>query len=155
MIANYEISLARSSDAPSIASLSREAIERGLNWSWTPQRVLRSVRDIATNTIVARERGTLAGFAIMKYRDEDAHLLLMAVHSSRMRRGVGSALLDWLDATVRTAGIATIRVEARETNFAARAFYDKHGYRQVELLRGYYEGRDDAVVLKKVLRTPA
>ena len=64
------------------------SIERGLSWSWTPQRVLRSLRDIATNTIVAREPGIVAGFAIMKYREEDAHLLLMAVHSSRRRQGV-------------------------------------------------------------------
>jgi ribosomal-protein-alanine N-acetyltransferase len=151
MIANYEISLARSSDAPSIAALSRDAIEHGLNWSWTPQRVLRSLRDAATNTIVARERDMLTGFAIMKYRDEDAHLLLMAVHPSRRRRGVASALLDWLEVTARVAGIASIRVEARETNSAAREFYSKHGYRQVELLRGYYESRDDAVVLKRTL----
>ena len=152
MIASYEISLARSSDAPSIAVLSRDAIERGLNWSWTSQRVLRSMRDAATNTIVAREREMLTGFAIMKYREEDAHLLLMAVHPSRWRQGVASALLDWLDVTARVAGIASIQVEARETNFAARQFYGKHGFRQVELLRGYYENRDDAVVLKRLLR---
>lgn len=152
MIANYEISLARSFDAPSIAALSRDAIEHGLHWSWTPQRVLRSMRDAATNTIVARERDVLAGFAIMKYREEDAHLLLMAVHPSRRRRGVASALLDWLEVTARVAGIASIRVEARQTNFAAREFYSKHGYRQVELLRGYYESYDDAVVLKRTLR---
>ncbi len=155
MLANYEIDLARSSDAPGIASLSRDTIERGLSWSWTPQRVLRSLRDVATNTIVAREGEMLAGFAIMKYRDDDAHLLLMAVHSSRRRRGVGSALLDWLDVTVRVAGVTSIRVEARETNFAARQFYSKRGYRQVELLRGYYENRDNAVVLKRMLHSPA
>ncbi|HKO68895.1 MAG TPA: GNAT family N-acetyltransferase [Burkholderiaceae bacterium] len=152
MIASYEIALARSSDAAAIASLSRDAIERGLSWSWTPQRVLRSIRDEATNTIVARERGTLTAFAIMKYREEDAHLLLMAVQAVRRRQGIASALLDWLEVTARVAGIASIRVEARETNFAARQFYGKHGYRQVELLRGYYENRDDAVVLKRLLR---
>ncbi len=152
MIANYEISFARSSEASSIALLSRDAIEHGLSWSWTPQRVLKSVRDVATNTIVAREPRMLTGFAIMKYRDEEAHLFLMAVHSSRRRRGVGSALLDWLEVTVRTAGIASIRVEARDMNVAARAFYNKHGYRETETLRGYYEGRDDAVVLRKTLR---
>ncbi len=153
MIANYEIALARATDAAHIASLSKDAIEHGLTWSWTPQRVLRSVSDAATNAIVARDRDVLAGFAIMKYRDEDAHLLLMAVHSSRRRRGVASAMLDWLDITARTAAMASIRVEARETNFAARQFYGKHGYRQVELLRGYYENRDDAVVLRKLLRS--
>ncbi len=152
MIENYEITLARSSDAARIAALSRDSIERGLSWSWTPQRVLRSLRDVATNTIVAREPGILAGFAIMKYRDDEAHLLLMAIHSARRRRGIASALLDWLEVTARVAGIASIRVEARDTNFAARQFYGKHGYMQVELLRGYYENRDDAVVLKRLLR---
>ncbi len=152
MIASYEISFARSSDASSIALLSRDAIECGLSWSWTPQRVLKSVQDSATNTIVARERRMLTAFAIMKYRDEEAHLFLMAVHSSRRRQGVGSALLDWLEVTVNTAGIASIRVEARNTNVAARAFYNKHGYRETETLHGYYEGRGDAVVLRKTLR---
>ncbi|MGZ9059703.1 MAG: hypothetical protein ACXW14_10735, partial [Burkholderiaceae bacterium] len=75
MIASHAISLARLADAPRIAALSRDAIESGLNWSWTPQRVVRSMRDAATNTIVVREGEMLAGFAIMKYREEDAHLL--------------------------------------------------------------------------------
>ena len=152
MITSYEISLARLSDAETIASLSKESIERGLTWSWTPQRVVRSLHDAATNTIVAREPGVIAGFAIMKYRDEDAHLLLMAVHPSRRRQGVASALLNWLTVTAGVAGISSIRVEARETNFAARQFYGKHGYMQVELLRGYYENRDDAVVMRRLLR---
>ncbi len=104
MITNYEITLARLSDAETIASLSKDAIERGLSWSWTPQRVLRSLRDAATNTIVAREPGIIAGFAIMKYRDEDAHLLLMAVHSSRRRQGVASALLDLAEGHCRSRG---------------------------------------------------
>jgi len=152
MIANHSIGLARENDAANIALLSRDAIEQGLSWSWTPQRVLKSLRDVATNTIVAREASMLSGFAIMKYRDDDAHLLLMAVHASRHRRGVGSALLEWLEATARVAGLTSVRVEARELNFAARALYYKQGYKQVELLRGYYQGVDDAVVMKKMLR---
>ena len=152
MITNHAISIARLADAEGIATLSRDAIERGLAWSWTEQRVAKNMRDAATNVIVARERDLLAGFALMKYRDDDAHLLLMAVQPSRRRCGVGSALLDWLELTVQTAGIATIRVEARQSNSVARAFYAKHGYRQMQCLRGYYQGMDDAVVLNKTLR---
>jgi ribosomal-protein-alanine N-acetyltransferase len=153
VIANCEIALARACDAACIAALSRDAIERGLDWSWTPQRVLHSLRDADTNTIVARDRDLLAGFAIMKYRDQQAHLLLMAVQSSRRRRGVGSALLDWLEVTVGVAGIASIRAEARTVNVAARAFYRGHGYREREILRGYYQGVGDAVVLTKELHS--
>ena len=44
--------------------------------------------------------------------------------------------------------------EARENNeAAARAFYKALGYRETQVLRGYYEGRDDAVVLKKTMHS--
>lgn len=149
MIENYHIGLARSEEAARIALLSRAAIEYGLAWSWTPQRVLKSVRDAATNAIVARDGMHLLGFAIMKYGDAEAHLLLLAVDATRRRHGVGTALLAWLEKTIHTAGIASIRAEVRAANHPACAFYRCRGYRQVQVLRGYYQGLDDAVVLAK------
>jgi len=154
MIANYEVGLAQPADASRIALLSRAAIEYGLAWSWTPQRVLKSVQDLATNAIVAREGNDLLGFAIMKYGDSEAHLLLLAVDFARRRLGVASALLGWLELTVRTAGIESIRVEVRAENRAARAFYRKHGFEQVRVLRGYYQRVDDAVVMAKRTGAP-
>jgi ribosomal protein S18 acetylase RimI-like enzyme len=50
---------------------------------------------------------------------------------------------------VRTAGLESIRVEVRAENRAAQAFYRKHGFGQVRLLRGYYQRVDDAAVLSK------
>ena len=149
MIASYEIGLAHPSEAARVALLSRAAIEHGLAWSWTPQRVLKSVHDPATNTIVAREASRLLGFAIMKYGDTEAHLLLLAVEAARRRQGVGSALLAWLELTVRTAGIRTIRAEVRARNRPACAFYRRHGFEMQRVLHGYYQGLDDAVVLAK------
>lgn len=154
MITSYEVGPARAAEAGRIALLSRAAIEHGLAWSWTPQRVLKSVRDPATNAIVARERGNLLGFAIMKYGDTDAHLLLLAVDATRRRRGIASALFEWLDVTARVAGIESIRAEVRAANHPARAFYRRHGFEQVRVLRGYYQGIDDAVVLAKRIAAP-
>ncbi|MGE5336463.1 MAG: GNAT family N-acetyltransferase [Gemmatimonadota bacterium] len=149
MIANCDIGLARRADAEWIASLSRDAIEDGLDWTWTPGRVLRSVANPATNTIIARERDRRLGFAIMTYGDADAHLLLLAVDSARRRQGIGSALLAWLELTARTAGISRIRAEVRAGNGAARAFYRRQGFEQARVLHGYYQGVDDAMVLAK------
>jgi ribosomal-protein-alanine N-acetyltransferase len=154
LIASYSVGLAHPSEAARIALLSREAIEQGLSWSWTPYRVLKSVHDAATNAIVAREASRLLGFAIMKYGDNQAHLLLLAVESARRRHGVGSALLAWLELTVRTAGIQWIRVEVRAQNGPARAFYRRHGYEHAKVLQGYYQGVDDAVVLAKRIGAP-
>ena len=143
------IRLAAAADAPAIARLSRDAIEAGLEWSWTPRRVAASVHDAATNVIVARRAGELLGFAIMKYDDEVAHLLLLAVRAAQRRGGVGSALLGWLEATVRAAGLRAIHLETRKRSAAARAFYRRHGYAETGEIAGYYQGVEDAVRMVK------
>jgi ribosomal protein S18 acetylase RimI-like enzyme len=152
LIAQHDITLATEADAIAIAQLSRDAIEQGLSWSWTPQRVMTSIHDASTNVIVARPKGGLLGFGIMKYRDDEAHLLLLAVHALHRRSGAGSALLDWLEITAQVAGIASIHLETRAGNGAARAFYRKHHYDEIDLCNGYYEGVEDAVRLVKNLR---
>ena len=67
MISDLTLRLARETDALRIAQMSRDQIERGLGWSWTTQRVLRSIFDAETNVVVAFAAGKLCGFAIMKY----------------------------------------------------------------------------------------
>ena len=151
MISHHKIALALQSDAPAISRMSREYIERGLGWDWTATRVLRSIRDRSTNVAVVREGSNLLGFGIMKYNDDMAHLHLLAVQQMRRRKGMGAALLSWLEATAHTAGIEKIRVEARATNEAARAFYRSRNYREVERLAGYYRGVEDAVRMEKRL----
>lgn len=152
-----DIALARPADARAIALLSREVIEAGLAWTWTPARVLCAMAAPDINVIVAREAGLRhpVGFAIMSYGDgaddAEAHLHLFAVVPARRRRGIGRALLDWLELTARTAGIGVIRLETRASNASAQTFYRAHGYVEVSRLRGYYQGVEDALRLAKDL----
>ncbi len=71
--------LASVADAGDIARMSRSYIEQGLGWSWTTPRVLRSIRDRGSNVVIADDPTRRLGFGIMKYRDDEAHLLLLAV----------------------------------------------------------------------------
>lgn len=149
------IRLAHWNDATPIAVMSRDLIERGLGWSWTAARVRRSIVDRHTNVVVMpTAEGGIAGFGIMKYDDEEAHLLLLAVRPALGRRGIGSRLVHWLEKAALVAGIRQIQLEARVTNGAARSFYRRHGYREVALLPGYYSGREASVRLVKELRRP-
>jgi [ribosomal protein S18]-alanine N-acetyltransferase len=145
------IRLATREDARAIAELSRREIEHGLPWRWNPPRVLRAIRDRSTNVAVALEQELLAGFGIMSYAEDSAHLNLLAVNPSAQRRGVGSALLAWLEQVAGVAGIAQIELEARQDNAAALAFYRCHGYRTTETMIGYYLGMEDGVRLVKRL----
>ena len=151
MIDAGDIRLARPSDAAHIASMSRDYIEDGLGWGWLASRVERSIRDRNTNVVIAEVDAEFAAFGIMKYLDDDAHLLLFAVKPPFRRRGIGSGVLRWLESSASTAGIDMIFLEARESNSAARGFYRAHGYRELTLLRGYYSGREDAVRIGKDL----
>lgn len=147
MLAPCEISLAVRPDADAIAVLSRDCVEQGLQWSWTTQRVRRCIDDRETNVPVIRDRGVIAGFAIMKYGDDEAQLFLLAVRPSHRRRGIGTALLSWLAVTARTAGIRVIRLQVRATNEAAIAFYRGVGFRATAVHTAYYQGAEDALLM--------
>lgn len=138
------LSLARPGDAATIAELSRRHVEAGLPWSWTEDRVARYIRHADCAVLTARDQRRLAGFAIMEFLDEHAHLSLLAVHPGYRRLGIGTELVQWLESSARTAGIFMIRLELRLDNDAAYAFYEKLGYREVGLRSAYYSGVEDA-----------
>ena len=142
---SFDIELASSVDAAQIAELSRVTIEQGLPWRWTQERVRICIRDRTTNVVVARQGEHVIGFAIMKYGDDEASLLLFGVDPAHRRQRVGSELLEWLEATARIAGIRTIRLEARQDNRIASAFYRHHGFEEIGVVHGYYQGLEDAV----------
>lgn len=155
MITESDISLAVPDDAMAIASLSRRVIEHGLQWRWTPPRLLDSMADAETNVVVARRGTDLLGFAVMRYGDDEAHLLLLATQPRCRRQGVGSTLLAWLESTLMVAGIRTIKLETRSGNAGAHAFYRHHGFVEHDRRSGYYQGVEDAVRYIKQLGLPS
>ena len=147
----YRIRLATTADARAIAMMSRDLIEHGLRWRWDAARVDQCVRDRACNVAVACVQARQCAFGIMKYRENEAHLNLLAVSPAYQGRGIGTALVAWLEDCALTAGIGVAYVEARSANTAARAFYRKLGYKEFALASGYYERTEDAVRLAKDL----
>lgn len=149
------IRLATALDAEAIALDSMSEIEHDLTWRWTPGRIVAAIDDPETNVAVAFEEGAMLGFGVMHYDDDVAHLQLFAVRENVRRRGIGSALLVWLERVARVAGVTTLKVESRLNNRPALAFYRKHGYLEVEAVRGMYDGSDDGVRLEKTISTAA
>lgn len=146
------VALARRDDVRAIALGSRDLVEHGLAWAWTPSRVLRSLRSTSALVVVARAGGDrLAGFAIMRYAADEAHLDLLAVVPERRGHGVGRRLVEWLEKPALVAGITTVELEVRAGNRGARAFYERLGYREVGRLAGYYQGRESAIRMRRAL----
>lgn len=138
-------------ESAAIARLSRYEVEYGLRWRWTPRRVRDAIRDVDTAVLVASVDGELAGFAIMRFGDEEAHLFLLAVERFYRRTGIATRLLDWLEASCQTAGIAQLRLEVRRENLGARRFYETRGFRLIARRPRYYDGRESALVYERKL----
>ena len=153
-----EIALARSADVPIIADMSRRLVEVGLPWTWTPERVMRHLRHPESMVITARAAGcdtsTLAGFAIMHFGDDIAHLNLLAVDYRHQRLGLGRQLINGLERTAVAAGTFTICLEVRARNPVALLFYRRLGFLETGRVPRYYSGREDALRLMRDLRHP-
>jgi len=148
-----EISVApaRRSDVVEIALMSRDLIEEGLRWSWTPSRVAASVRSSNTIVVVARTEDRIAGFGIMRYGDDEAHLDLLGVRHDYRREGLGRRLVEWLEKPALLAGISAVFLEVRGTSHGAQRFYERLGYRPLMRIARYYQGRESAMRMGREL----
>ena len=148
---NTTIGLASVADASSIARLSRDEVEFGFTWNWTPKRVTKAIRDIETNVVAAKDRQYLAGFGIMHYADMSASLNLFAVNKPYRRRGIGTSLIEWMEVVALNAGIVDVSVQLREQNTMGYAFYCSVGFEVVDRVSGYYHGLEGGIIMTKQL----
>ncbi len=139
------IEIARDQDALLIAAMSKDLIEFGLPWRWKPSRVLSMIRDPDSVVLVAREDNNLVAFALMEYHEIHGHLNLLATDPGYRRRGHARQLLQWLLASARVAGLATIGLEVRSDSDGAQAFYQRLGFRIEKRRKGYYTQGIDAL----------
>jgi ribosomal-protein-alanine N-acetyltransferase len=144
--------LARVQEARAMAEMSRDLIEGGLRWRYTPLRMAALVHEAETAALVACEGSRLHGFAVMQFGDAHAHLALLCVQPAQRQRGIGRRLHEWLVGSAQVAGMQSVRLELRADNAAALSFYRSLGYAETRLVPGYYDGRVAARRMALTLR---
>lgn len=149
---SYQLEPARLADAALLASMSHELVEAGLKPSWGRERIRAHMRHPESIVLGARCGAVIAGFAIMRYAEDRAHLNLLAVDPAHRRRGVGRRLVTWLEETALTAGTFVIGLELRAENTGARTFYASLGYRELAQIPGYYQGVEAAIRMQRDVR---
>jgi ribosomal-protein-alanine N-acetyltransferase len=99
--------------------------------------------------------GALAGYFLVMYAVDEAHLLDVAVSGERQGSGLGRWLLDRIATRSRAMGMTSVLLEVRPSNERALQVYGRYGYTQIGRRKGYYpahEGqREDAIVMRYVL----
>jgi len=99
----------------------------------------------------------LVAYGVMSFGAGEAHILNLCVGPAHRCRGVGRGLLNSLVERASAAGMAEAFLEVRPSNTAAIRLYLALGFEHVGMRRGYYQavgGREDAAVLKRMLRAP-
>lgn len=96
--------------------------------------------------------GELAGYYLLMYAVDEAHLLDVAVAAGRQGRGLGRHLLERIGARAREQGMVSVLLEVRPSNERALAVYRRYGYREIGRRKGYYPAhggqREDAIVMR-------
>jgi ribosomal-protein-alanine N-acetyltransferase len=96
--------------------------------------------------------GELAGYFLLMYALDEAHLLDVAVAGKRHGTGLGRHLLEILCARARSMGAESVLLEVRPSNERALAVYERFGFAEIGRRKGYYpahEGkREDAIVMR-------
>jgi hypothetical protein len=131
-------------------AMSRDLIEAGLGWEYRTDRIGHYIGD--PDAVVRRpHRHLLGGFAVMRLARR-ARTSFCWPSRRRRRRGIAMRMLTWLTESAQVAGVASLHVELRAGNVAARALYRAAGFGETLRIEGYYRGRETAVRMLRRLR---
>ncbi len=100
---------------------------------------------------VAMQQNVVKGYFVLLLVLDEAQLLNVCVDRDLHGRGYGYGLLTQLVATAQAAGANNIFLEVRKSNSPAIRLYEKFGFIEHGVRRGYYpldgKRREDAVLM--------
>lgn len=95
------------------------------------------------------------GYGLLRCFD-DAEVIMIAADPARLREGIGSRILLSLLKEAAERKAKAVFLEVRESNLPARAMYQKAGFTEEGIRRGYYhDPPENAVIMKATVQHPA
>ncbi|MDI6752220.1 MAG: ribosomal protein S18-alanine N-acetyltransferase [bacterium] len=100
---------------------------------------------------VTKEEGKVVGYlGFYKVKDE-MQLVNLAVTKERQGKGIGSELLKWALKQAKSLGAKKAFLEVEKGNSRAISLYHKFSFYETGIRKGYYEGKEDAVIMRAEL----
>ncbi|MBR0138829.1 MAG: ribosomal protein S18-alanine N-acetyltransferase [Firmicutes bacterium] len=150
---SIRISDGRKSDIDALAELEKLCFP--VPWSW--ESIARSITESKNSRfyLAETEGKIVACVSCWLLPPYECQLGNVAVHPEYRRRGIATLLLKAMLADCEALGIMDTTLEVRESNKAARALYEGLGFESEGIRKGYYQGREDAVIMwrRERLRT--
>lgn len=117
-------------------------------------RVLFAVAERAASPV--GHSAQVIGYVVAWFVVDEAEVANVAVSPDARGQGVGARLLDEALHAAREHGAASVYLEVRDSNAAARALYASRGFVQIGRRRRYYRRPvEDALVMRRELDSQA
>src|SRR5271170_4227139 len=101
--------------------------------------------------VIAEAAGKIVGFLVIAHEDAVGSIVTIDVLAAHRRQGVATLLLGESERRLAAANVGTIDLETATDNASAIAFWQKHGYRTVQIQKEYYpDGRDAYSMTKRI-----
>lgn len=122
---------------------------------WTTGMFREELRNRHSSFFLAYHEETLVGYAGFWLLLDDAHITTITTEKSFRGQGFGYEQLTHLIAHAKRLDARRMTLEVRPTNTPALHLYDRFGFEQIGIRRGYYQkSGEDALVLELRLDTP-
>ena len=126
--------------------------------------LMKYIRRRSAFTLVAENgHGAICGFAVAEChsfprqdrekRPSAGHVITIDVREDARRTGVGTILMDAVEGRLDQAGCEAVYLETAVNNRSAITFYKRRGYALLRIVPRYYEGKLDALMMGKKLRS--
>ena len=122
--------------------------------AWSPWLVDQGVRGglPTVQYVVAEVDREVVGYAVASIVADIAELQRIAVTESHRRSGIASELLEAITTRARAGRADRLLLEVREHNEPAIAFYERHGFLEIDRRPRYYRDGATAIVMRRNLR---
>jgi [ribosomal protein S18]-alanine N-acetyltransferase len=150
-------------DIPSMMALARESATAA---QWTEQQyrellspaarahrlaiVAESAPEPVSNPVAPDKAEGLLGFLIARFLTPECELENIVVSPAARRRGIGRQLLAALLLAARETNSEAVFLEVRESNYAARAFYESAGFKLDGQRKSYYFNPSEDAILYRL-----
>lgn len=122
-----------------VVELMRRAFDPRFGEAWNLSQLAGVLAMPGARLTVARRRGRLLGFALVRTVVDESELMLIAVEPTARRAGIGAALMADAQSAAARAGIRKLHLEVRRGNEAS-ALYRAHGFAKAGERPHYYRG---------------
>lgn len=98
--------------------------------------------------VVAELSGEIVGYVGIWIIVDEGHINNVAVSPLYRRKQIGSLLIDTMLKATTADGVKSHTLEVRATNEAAIGLYEKFGFKEAGVRKGYYEDNgEDAIIM--------